>query len=99
MKKELCQREEKGVLFTPDLFDVSEIKWAGRSRKRILVSVACAVVFTVIVVIFAVSFFGKSSGVMLSCSRRSLRKKPRKSTLRLKRTTSAGWISSRLWAR
>ena len=63
MKKELCQREEKGVLFTPDLFDVSEIKWAGRSRKRILVSVACAVVFTVIVVIFAVSFFGKSSGV------------------------------------
>lgn len=62
MKKELCQREEKGVLFTPDLFDVSEIKWDRRSRQKILILAACAVVLTVVLVIAAVTFWGKNDG-------------------------------------
>ena len=63
MKKELCQREETGVLLTPDLFDISEIKWSRRRLQKIFLSAVLAVAVTAVVVIVAMVFFGESDGV------------------------------------
>ena len=63
MKKELCQREENGVLFTPDLFDVSDIRWGRQRYHRIIFALTFAVALTIVAVLIIAAVWGNGNGM------------------------------------